>query len=195
MVAALTRREPDLDSEGVPETDVSAYALRRDWTGRAVHLCGMTSADVDYLLGHKNPAAKEKDYTNHDVQADIAKQLERHVFLPKYSRHPYYRAVCPAPGKMIDLTGFSGYRIAAVGAPIEVTLRISTCECGDHLVFTTDGTIVSSVAPLIGTKDSPKLRENRPMISPVISPDKYQEWIKQAEKIDLSKWDVKKGGT
>ena len=79
LIAALTRREPDLDSDGVPDTDVSAYALRRDWAGRAIHICGMASADVDYLMGHKNSDTKEKDYTNYDVQLDIARQLECHI--------------------------------------------------------------------------------------------------------------------
>ena len=58
-----------------PDTDVSAYALRRDWAGRAIHICGMASADVDYLIGHKNTDTKDKDYTNYDVQSDIARQL------------------------------------------------------------------------------------------------------------------------
>lgn len=191
LVAALTRREPDLDSDGVPETDVSAYALRRDWTGRAVHVCGMTSADVDYLLGHKNPMTKEKDYTNHDVQEDIARQLERYVFLPEYSCHPYYRAICPTPGKTVDLAEYSGYRITASDGPIEVTLRVTSRESGDPLIFTTDGTVVSPPEPQTGAKDSPRLRENRPMIGPVTSPDLYREWIQQAEQIDLSKWSDK----
>lgn len=192
LVAALTRREPDLDGDGVPETDISAYALRRDWAGCAIHLCGMASADVDYLMGHKNPEAKEKDYTNYDVQADLAGQLERHTFLPEYSRHPYYNAICPIPGKTIDLTGYSGYRVTAGKEPIEVTLRITTCESGNRLVFTTDGTVVSPPESQTGAKDSPRLRKNRPMIGPVTSPDKYRKWIDQAEHIDISKWSDKR---
>lgn len=193
LVAALTRREPDLDSDGVPETDVSAYALRRDWAGRAIHLCGMTSADVDYLMGHKNSEAKDEDYTNEDLQADIARQLERHTFLPEYSRHPYYNVICPVPGQTIDLAGYSGYRITAGEDPIEVTLQVTTSESGNRLVLTTDGTVVSQPEPQTGEKDSPRLRENRPMIGPVTSPDKYQKWIDQAEQIDISKWSDKRG--
>ena len=192
LAASLSKREPDLDSEGVPETDVSAYILRRDWAGRAVHLCGLSPADVDYLLGHKNSAVKEKDYTNRDVQEDLARQLERYVFLPEYSRNPYYCPICLTPGKTTDLTGYSGYCITASDHPIEVTLRITTSECGEQLIFTTDGTMVSPPKPQIGEKDTPKRRENRPMIGPTTSPDKYQEWIEQAEQIDISKWNDKK---
>lgn len=192
LVAALTRREPDLDSDGVPDTDVSAYALRRDWAGRAIHLCGMSSADVDYLMGHKNSDTKDKDYTNYDVQSDIARQLERHTFLPEYSRHPYYNAICPVPGKTIDLTGYSAYRITAGKEPIEVTLRVTTGESGDRVDFITDGTVVSPPEPQTGAKDAPRLRENRPVISPVTSSDKYQKWIEEAEQIDISKWNDKR---
>ena len=193
LIAALTKREPDLDSDGVPETDVSAYALRRDWAGRAIHLCGMTSADVDYLMGHKNSEAKGRDYTNYDLQTDIAKQLERHVFLPAYSRHPYYNAICPGLGKTVDLVGYSGYRITAGKEPIEVTLRVTTSESGNRLVFTTDGTVVSPPELQTGAKDSLRLRENRPMIGSVTSSDEYRKWIAEAERIDISKWSDKRG--
>ena len=192
LIAALTRREPDLDSDGVPDTDVSAYALRRDWAGRAIHICGMASADVDYLMGHKNSDTKEKDYTNYDVQSDIARQLECHIFLPEYSRHPYYNAICPAPGKTIDLTGYSAYRITAGEEPIEVTLRVTTGESGNRVDFITDGTVISLPEPQTGAKDAPRLRENRPVISPVTSSDQYQKWIEEAEQIDISKWNDKK---
>lgn len=192
LIAALTRREPDLDSDGVPDTDVSAYALRRDWAGRAIHICGMASADVDYLIGHKNTDTKDKDYTNYDVQSDIARQLERHTFLPEYSRHPYYNAICPVPGKTIDLTGYSAYRITADKEPIEVTLRVTTSESGNRVDFITDGTVISLPEPQIGAKDAPRLQENRPVISPVTSSDKYQKWIEEAEQIDISKWNDKK---
>ena len=192
LIAALTRREPDLDSDGTPDTDVSAYALRRDWAGRAIHICGMASADVDYLMGHKNSDTKEKDYTNYDVQSDIARQLERHTFLPEYSRHPYYNAICPAPGKTIDLTGYSAYRITAGKEPIEVTLRVTTGESGNRVDFITDGTVISLPEPQTGAKDAPRLRENRPVISPVTSSDQYQKWIEEAEQIDISKWNDKK---
>ena len=73
-----------------------------------------------------------------------------------------------------------------------MTLRITTSECGEQLIFTTDGTMVSPPKPQIGEKDTPKRRENRPMIGPTTSPDKYQEWIEQAEQIDISKWNDKK---
>ena len=192
LVAALTRREPDLDSDGVPDTDVSAYALRRDWAGRAIHLCGMASADVDYLMGHKNSETSNKDYTNYDVQSDIARQLERHTFLPEYSRHPYYNAICPVPGKTVDLTGYSAYRITAGKEPIVVTFHGITSESGNRMDFITDDTVVSPPKPQTGAKDSPRLRENRPVIGPVTSPTKYQKWIDQAEQIDISKWnDIK----
>lgn len=191
LVAALTKRYPDLDCNGVPETDVTAYALRRDWTGRAIHLCGMTSADVDYLMGHKNSEVKEKDYTNYDVQEDLARQLERYVFLPEYSWHPFYRAICPAPGETVDLTGNSGYRIAADKVPIVVTLRLTSCECGNYMVIDTDGTVVSPPKPQVGAKDSPRQRENRPMIGSVTASDHYRKWIEQAEQIDISKWNEK----
>lgn len=143
-------------------------------------------------MGHKNLDTKDKDYTNYDVQSDIARQLERHTFLPEYSQHPYYNAICPVPGKTIDLTGYSAYRITAGKEPIEVTLRVTTGESGNRLDFITDGTVVSSLKPQTGAKDSPRLRENRPMIGPVTKSDEYQMWIEEAERIDISKWDEKK---
>lgn len=131
-------------------------------------------------------------YTNYDVQSDIARQLERHTFLPEYSRHPYYNAICPAPGKTIDLTGYSAYRITAGEEPIEVTLRVATSESGNRVDFITDGTVISLPESQTGAKDAPRLRGNRPVISPVTSSDKYQKWIEEAEQIDISKWNEKK---
>ena len=126
------------------------------------------------------------------MQSDISRQLERHPFLPEHSWHPYYNAICPVPGKTIDLTGYSAYRITAGKEPLEVTLRITTGESGNRLDFITDGTVVSPPKPQTGAKDAPGLRENRPMIGPVTSSDKYQKLIDEAEQIDISKWNVKK---
>lgn len=187
LAASLSVREP-LDVDGPPEKDVTAYILRRDWAGRAMNVCGLPSADVDYLIGHKNPATKEKDYTNPDVQKEIAQKLERHVFLPEYSKHPYFAPICPKQGQTIDLEGYNAYRICASEQAIEVKLDIVTAECGEPITISTNGTMKSAVEQRAGTKDTPELRRARPLIGSIHPDSYYQELEEEAGKMDISEF-------
>lgn len=187
LAASLSVREP-LDVGGPPEKDVTAYILRRDWAGRASNVCGLSSADVDYLIGHKNPATKERDYTNPDVQKEIAQKLERYVFLPEYSRHPYFNPICPEQGMTVDLEGYTAYRIRAAEGAIEVKLDIGTAECGEPITIWTNGTMKSPVEQRSGAKDTPELRRTRPLIGSIHPDSYYQELKEVAGKVDISKF-------
>lgn len=188
LAASLVVREPDLDIDGTSETDVTAYILRRDWVGRAMNVCGMTAADVDYLVGHKNPGTRKKDYTNPDIQQSIALQLERYVFLPEYSKHPYFAPACLKPGKPVDLDGYNAYCIRGGEKPMDVTVDIVTAECGESIIISTNGTVISTVEQKNGAKDSPEMRETRPLIGAVPPPSYYQDLEGQAQSIDISEF-------
>lgn len=84
----LTETEPDRDSLGHIMHDPHAYILRRDWSTRALFVCGLEKETVDYLLGHKKKTKGMPDYQSPDAQAAIAEKLERYVFADEYSLSP-----------------------------------------------------------------------------------------------------------
>ena len=87
----LMHREPD-EVDGERITDPTAYILRRDWTTRAASCCGLTNSDLDYFLGHFNPALRKKDYLDPAVRNKIALKLENYVIDPQFSLHPGFWA-------------------------------------------------------------------------------------------------------
>lgn len=191
----LMTREPDLDEEGKPETDISAYILRRDWVGRAANVCGMSSVDIDYLIGHKNPAVSGKDYTNPDIQEQLARQLERYVCLPDYSKHPYFAPISAQPRKPADLNGYGAYRICADKEPVLVTLDITTCECGEDVRILTDGIAITPPTVKYAPKDTPALRLNRPLIGRILSQEQCYALKEAGMTLDLASFHAKEEST
>ena len=84
------REKPDYDGFGRPVFDVCAYILRRDWSSRARNVCGLTSLEIDILLGHrvKIPQKKREDLRLIENLTKLSKKLERYVHDPKHSQHP-----------------------------------------------------------------------------------------------------------
>lgn len=84
------REKPDYDGFGRPVFDVCAYILRRDWSSRARNICGLTSLEIDILLGHrvKIPKKMREDLRLIESLMVLSKKLERYVHDPKYSRNP-----------------------------------------------------------------------------------------------------------
>ena len=84
------REKPDYDGFGRPVFDVCAYILRRDWSSRARNVCGLTSLEIDCLLGHRIriPTKMREDFRLVENLTKLSKKLERYVHDPEHSRHP-----------------------------------------------------------------------------------------------------------
>lgn len=84
------REKPDYDGFGRPVFDVCAYILRRDWASRARNVCGLTSLEIDILMGHRVsiPKKKREDLRLIESLKGLSKKLERYVHDPKFSQHP-----------------------------------------------------------------------------------------------------------
>lgn len=191
--ASLTNSEPAPGGFGGKERDVVAYILRRDWIGRAQNCCGMSSADVDYLVGHANSKSASVDYTNPDVQRTLALQLERYVLLPDFSRHPRFSPIIAKPGrtKKLLLEDYNAYRICAEDGPLEIEFVYTTEESGEWVWVETDGTILTPIQSESGGKDSPQKCKGHLPVRKVHPLTYYQENIKRAGQIDLAKLNEK----
>lgn len=191
--ASLMNSEPLPGGFGGKERDVVAYILRRDWIGRAQNCCGMSSANVDYLVGHANLKSAAVDYTNPDVQLMLARQLERHVILPKYSRHPCFSPVMAKPGrtKKLLLEGYNGYRICAEDGPLEIGYTYTTEESGEWIWIETNNMLLSSIQSESGRMDSPQKCKGRLPVGKTHPLAYYQEIIERARQIDLAKFNEK----
>lgn len=191
--ASLINSEPLPGGFGGKERDVVAYILRRDWIGRAQNRCGMSSVDVDYLVGHANPKSASVDYTNPDVQRTLALQLERYVLLPDFSRHPRFSPIIAKPGrtKKLLLEDYNAYHICAEDGPVEIEFVYTTEESGEWVRVETDGTILTPIQSESGGKDSPQKCKGRLPVGKAYPLTHYQENIKRAGQIDLAKLNKK----
>jgi len=133
------RQKPDYDGLGNIMYDPVAYCLRRDWASRARHICGLTSAEIDYLLGHaiKLPVRMRKDLRQMSQQAELAKKLERYVISTKHSRHPGCAPIPVQHGSEVDLIAYDTIRIANPGSePLHVHLDIEAVLNADIISIT-----------------------------------------------------------
>lgn len=181
---------PDSDGQGGKETEVTAYILRRDWLTRALHCCGMSAQDADYLIGHANDANQQTDYTNPDVQWELALQLERYVFLPDYTQNPYYVPIHVKPGrvKVTDIEKFNGCRVVAEDGPVEIQFDLTTDESGETFTLTTSGQLSVPVSHQYSRPDSPEKRRGRPLVRSLEPRSYYQTLIERAKEINLTRF-------
>lgn len=186
----LMEIEPDPDGQGGKDTEVATYILRRDWLSRAIHCCGLSAADVDYLIGHANEANQQTDYTNPDVQRELALQIERYVFLPDNTRNPYYAPIHVKPGriKVTDIEGFNGYRVVTEDGPVEIQFDLTTGESGETFTLTTNGQFSVPVSHQYSRPDSPEKRRGRPLVRGLKPRSYYQALIARAKEIDLTRF-------
>ena len=184
--------DPLFDENGRKETDVVAYILRRDWIGRAANICGMSEADIAYLTGHVYPDKHAADYGNPDVQRTLALQLERYVFLPEYSRNPYFMPTAlnhdSTKRKRMYLEDYNGYRLLAENGTLEIRFRYQTGESGESIRIETNGTLVSPVSPECGPPDTPEKRMNRPLVGELHPRAYYEKLAEEAEEIGLKEF-------
>jgi integrase len=86
----LLNDDPDTQNPDFTEKDITAYILRRDFASRCGNICGLSTSDIDYLLGHISQNKTIKDYSNFDTQKMLAGMLERAILHPNYTRNPLY---------------------------------------------------------------------------------------------------------
>ena len=110
---ASMREKPDYDDSRRPIYDLSAYILRRDWASRARNICGFSSLEIDYCLGHNIRIAQKKreDFRHPSNLVQLAVKLERHIHNPEISAHPGCTPYCLQHSTELDLIPFDTIRM------------------------------------------------------------------------------------
>ena len=149
--------------------DVSAYVIRRDWASRARNVCGLTSMEIDVLLGHdvSIPQKYRDDMAHHTKQAELARKLERHIHNAAYSAHPGIRPYQLVHGDNLDIIPWGAMRLAngsdaTINVKVDLEAVLSTESItiiapAESMVRTTRRTIpthgVRLDLPVIGLED------------------------------------------
>ena len=186
-VRDLTDREPDM-VDGEKVMDLAAYTLRRDWGTRACHFCGFTMDQVDYLLGHAPKSNRRQDYLTTEKQKELAWKLERYVFDPAHSAHPYFCPTGIAPGTENKYPASQAFRFCVEQRKLELRILFKYLEPKDSvkLVLTPD---VTPEVKLNSFDDSPEMRQSRPLIGALNPEALIRNWISEADDINLSRWE------
>ena len=171
-IRPLMAREPDI-VDGVRETDISAYILRRDWAGRMANVCGMSAEDVDYYLGHGNRDVKSAYYLDAAKSAETARLMERYVYLPECSLNPAYSPIVLTKPQDIVLGIGIGYMFKnCSNKKIVVTARTLSPEPGSASSF--DSPKRPRKLTIKGVPETVDERGTRPIIGPGYANDHYK---------------------
>lgn len=131
------RERPDYDESGRPIYDVSAYILRRDWASRARSICGYTSLEIDFTLGHevKIPRKKREDLRHLTAQARLSAKLERYVYDEHHSKHPGITPYAVEHSTDLDLIPYDVIRVRNDSdEPLNVKLDIEAVINVDYIM-------------------------------------------------------------
>ena len=171
-------RHPDLDTKRKPIHDVHAYIFRRDWASRAKNICGLSSLEIDYLMGHENkmPQKDYADFRQNEFLIDVVKKLERYIFNPKISKHPGCSPYSLKHAQDISIIPYDVIRIRNNDiCPIRVDLDIEAALNAESI------TVISPINSYITGKvrhiPTNGLQSSLPMIgsSSLIMEDKFYE--------------------
>jgi len=127
---------PDYDTNGKKSRDVISYCLRRDYSSRCRNICGLSSYEIDYLLGHiiKLPKKMHDDLRLIDKQEEISKKLERYVHSTDFSMHPAVVPIEVQPSVRLTLVPYDIIRIRnASSETVAVELDIEALVNSDHI--------------------------------------------------------------
>lgn len=173
-MTTLMKVEPDHDADGNPITEVAVYIARRDYIGRCCNCCGMSSDDVDYLVGHKRKTDGFVDYGNAIVQRDLADQLNRYCF--RYQKLP--------DEGVIRLEGQQKYWLEPVDYDRVVEFSLCANEANDEIQLSFVGKLDSIEAEL-GERDTPAKRQHRPIFGVSYSKQFYDQIEEYVANMDL----------
>lgn len=178
-LGALMEKEPDLDEDGKPCLDATAYILRRDGCTVLCNVCGIDPYLVDSMMGHCLPRAYLVDWPaylrNSDNWPVLAAQVERMVHHPDYTCNPLLAPQILSQEKAFyeSTLGQKGYCFQADpngNQPITVEFHVQATEMDDFIRLETKGTIVThesrssldkNFAPIIGAVYSRKVYETQ----------------------------------
>lgn len=188
-VDSLMREEVDLESDGSPSKDPSAYVFRRNECSMLCNFCGMDSNLVDALMGHKlSKFCKEpwKEYIRRpDNWSKIAEYMEHFVYDPAHSAHPAFAPI--QIGQIDDRTAlpYTAYKLEATeeDGEVELTIAVSSCEPNDEVFVRTSSEIIS-VTPI----PLPTNTEDNTIIGFVHDKEFYQKEIDAVKALDLSEF-------
>ena len=181
--------EPDIVDDDERVTDVAAYTLRRDWCTRACHVCGFTMDQVDYLLGHAPKSNRRQDYLTPEKQAELALKLERYVFDPDHSAHPAASVQVIEPGTEKEFPTFQAFRFSVDSRhATRINITFSCMEPGEALKLVLPAGVIPNYK-LDYFGDTPEMRQSRTLMGSHIPEKLIREWIREADKIDLSRWE------
>lgn len=156
---------PDFSDDGKVQYDICAYLLRHDWASRARNICGLTSPEIDYLLGHSSSFSKRMraDLREPEYQADLSQRLERYVHDASISQHPAVSPILLEHGMDIDLPSFQEIQLVNNSdEPIFVDLDFFSAEAVDNIeIICPKSSMLESVKK---SKNTHCYRTNRPTI-------------------------------
>ena len=140
---------PDRDSNGVAIFDTCAYILRRFRASIWQHVCGITGAETDRLLGHASqiPDSEMPDFRLPSVQAKIAQKLERFVADPTISRHPALNPIELQASTEMKIVPFEKFKfVNNTSEPVLVKFKFEAALPGENI------SILANSAKITGLK-------------------------------------------
>lgn len=136
---------PDYDADGRPITDVTAYILRRNRASIWANYCGLSPAEIDYMLGHVRHAENEISFDAKDPLSfiKIAQKVKAVNFIDEFKS-------CSDSIIRIDsaekrqISGNSTVKIINnTDEVVRVKLSLKTKEPGDCMTLITEGTVLA----------------------------------------------------
>lgn len=138
------------DSKMYGPYEVSAYILRRDFASRAKNICGFSSNEIDWYLGHSSHDSSNAkiDFASEKILKKIFLKLERFVYDFQQTTNPGWHPVDVSESEIFELE-FPRFKLTS-SKRVRVKIYAETCEPGENL------TIKSR--PIIDLKERNKVR-------------------------------------
>lgn len=156
--------EHDLSLVSDDSIDLSAYVLRRDFASLAKNIMGLSSYEIDMLLGHKNYSRKvaHPDLRNPAELDRIRAAMERYVYSAEISNNPSASPINLKAGADVSVIPYQ--TIAAVNSdaePIHVVIDVVAVEPAAMIALTSSHSLANMTARSI---KAPSIRTNRIVI-------------------------------
>ena len=173
--------EPDMEADGKPTTDISAYIARRSRCTELCNGCGMAPLLVDAMMGHSAPRGDKANWADYLRRRDnwpaIAKMTERVVHDPECTGNPAFAETHLEPGAAGKSSQSSiGFSFRA-DKPCTVELTVQTVETGDSIAVETNGTILVKRCDSVSFEDSTPA----PFLAAVRPREYYERLLRLAE--------------
>ncbi len=148
---ALDLTDDDLDdiskhpeeSKADREKKIGCYVLRRCFTTIARSTMGLSLFETDRLLGHipvgssgKQSKRNGTDLNSPEAQEMIAAQMERYIFLPKYSLNPSCRPYSISSSNRFRIIEYSEYVFENDSdVSVALELNLEAAEAGEDVII------------------------------------------------------------